>query len=175
MSHAILIKNKTFSTNVDSLNRSVKASYDIDNGNVFLLNAGVGTGTEREVFTCATPNSATPTDLWMACEPEVVITNSQYKGLDPDPRNFYNVAGTVFTAFKPKKFDVITVTADAFTGSRTAQNYCDVASGSNKLAWASSSTAATMFKLLEVTTIALPAGSPGNGRVTAYRLECIQE
>jgi hypothetical protein len=112
----------------------------------------------------------------MVGEPEVVITNSQYKGLDPDPRNFRVAASTIFTAFKPKKFDVITVTADAFSNTRASETYVDVASGSYELAWASAETSATMFRLLEATTIAIPDGSIGGGTaVTAYRLECISE
>ena len=177
MSHAILVQNSVMSKDIDSLVRSAKCSAsNLDNGNVVYFGNGVSsTSGEREVWLASTPTSASPTDLWMVAEPELVMTNAQYKGLDPDVRNFYIVAGDVFTAFKPKKFDVITVTADAFSGTRTTETFANVASGAYTLAWASTSTSATMFKLIETTTIALPAGSPGNGRVTAYRLECIAE
>ena len=43
----------------------------------------------------------------MAAEPEVVLTDEKYKGLDPDIRNFYNVSGTVYSAFKPQVGDII--------------------------------------------------------------------
>lgn len=174
--HGIMIPSKVMAKNIDSLVRSAKASVDLDNGNLVLLNAGVSaTADEKEVFTAATPNSATPTDLWMVGEPEVVMTDAKYKGLDPDPRNFYTPAGTLFTAFKVKKFDVVRLTLPNFTGDRTTETYANVASGSVKLAWASASTTATMFKLLEVVNIPIAGGAPGSNRVTAYRLEAIAE
>jgi hypothetical protein len=175
--HAVLIPNAVQAKDIDALNRSAKCSVsNLDNGNVVRLGTGVSsTSGEREVFLAATPNASAPTGLWMVGEPEVVITNAQYKGLDPDPRNFYNTAGDVFTVFKPKKYDIITLTADAFSNSRTTETYVDVASGYHTLAWASSSTSATMFKLLETTTIPISSGAPGSNRVTAYRLECIDE
>ena len=83
-------------------------------------------------------------------------------------------SNTVATCFKIKKYDLIRLTADAFTNSRTTENYVNV-QASGKLVWAGSSTAATLFQLIEVTNIPLSSGAPGSNRVTAYRLEAITE
>jgi len=94
MSHGVLIKNSVNNTD-NSLLRSVKCASDVDNGNVFRL-IGVSTiAGEGEVWNAATPITGGLSDLWMACEPEVVVTVSgtkQFKGINPDVRDFYNVA-----------------------------------------------------------------------------------
>lgn len=174
MAHAIMIPSLVAAKNIDTLNRSFVCAVALDNGNVINLSGTPSVAGEGEVWTASTPTAATPTGLWMVGEPEVVLTNAQYKGLDPDPRNFFVAANTVATCFKIKKYDLIRLTADAFANSRTSENYVNV-QASGKLAWASSSTAATLFQLIEVTNIPLSSGAPGSNRVTAYRLEAITE
>jgi len=81
------------------------------------------------------------TGMWMAYSPEIVtvVTASGkiYKGIDPDPRDFTNVSGEVFDAFKPQVGDLITMTADGITGSKTTGDYAVATNGQYALAWAS--------------------------------------
>jgi len=50
MSNAILIQNAVTATHIDALNRSVIATADIQNGNVFNLNGQSATAGQSEVW-----------------------------------------------------------------------------------------------------------------------------
>lgn len=176
--HAVLIPEAIMATNVDSLNRSVQCtSADIDNGYVFTLSGKVGTsGSGVEVFTVAQSTSASPTGLWMAYSgDEIVVTDSRYKGLDPDPRNFFNATGKVFSAYKPQVGDIILLTAEAITTPYSASaTYANIVTTSWKLDWAAAQSAAGLsYKLLGVKYISLATGAIDTQRVTAYELECV--
>ena len=102
--HNVVIKKRTASFNVDSLNRTAVFTEDVDNGCVAVLEAYSATSDEGIVWTA---KQATTTDkgLWMATSPEVVITRAldadeaagmpaiDMKGVINDPRAFYNVKG----------------------------------------------------------------------------------
>ena len=175
--HGVMIPSKIMAKDIDSLVRSVKSAVDLDNGNIFTLGAVSSVASEKEVFIAATPTAtlaATPVGIWIAEEPEVVMS-SGYKGLDPNPQHFYNVAGDIFTATKMKKYDIRRFTDENFANTRTTETFANVVAGSNKFTWASTQTVATVMQLVEVTNIAIPAGSPGSNRVVAYRMETIAE
>jgi hypothetical protein len=79
--------------------------------------------------------------LWMAYSPEVVTVVSaagnKYKGLTPDPREFTNLEGEVFDAFKPQVGDIITITADGIGDTAIGSNtYAVAKDGQYKLDWA---------------------------------------
>lgn len=80
-------------------------------------------------------------NLWMAYSPEVVTVVSgtkKYKGINPDPRDFTNLSGEVFTAFKPQVGDIITITADGIGDTPIGTNtYAVAKNGQYKLDWAS--------------------------------------
>jgi len=174
MAHAIMIPSLVMAKDVDSLNRSFVATVDLDNGNVVNLGAISSTAGEGEVFVASTPTAATPTGLYMVGEPEVVMTGS-YKGLDPDVRNFYVASGTIGTCFKIKKGDIVRLSADAMSNAVSTNTFVNV-QASGKLVWASTSTSATLFKLLEAVTIPIGVGYPSQTRgVAGYRLEAITE
>lgn len=174
MAHAVMIPSAVMAKNVDSLVRSIKSASALDNGNIVNLGAISSTDGEGEVWVASTPTAATPTGVWMVGEPEVVMTDAKYKGIDPDPRNFFVPAGDVATAFKVKKYDIVRLTDDAFSNTRTNHGFANV-QATGELLWATTESAATLFKLAEVTTLAIGGGYPGAGRVTAYRLEAITE
>lgn len=102
--HNVVIKKRTASFNVDSLNRTAVFTADVDNGCVAVLEAYSETPGEGIVWTA---KQATTTDkgLWMATSPEVVITRAldadkaagmpaiDMKGVINDPRAFYNIKG----------------------------------------------------------------------------------
>lgn len=80
------------------------------------------------------------TGVWMAYSPEVVTVVSgtkKYKGINPDPREFTNLSGEVFSAFKPQVGDIITITADGIGTTAIGTNtYAVAKNGQYKLDWA---------------------------------------
>jgi hypothetical protein len=175
MAHAVLIPAAIAAMNVDSYNRSVSASAAVDNGWILTMGAEYTTGSLTEVF-AVTPVSASGTGLWMAYSgDEIVVTDLRYKGLDPDPRNFFNAAGKVFSAYKPQVGDIIVVTADAFTNSRTAETYAAPSGATFQLLWTGAQAASGLcYKYIATTYISLATGAIDSQRVTAYKLECVQ-
>lgn len=177
MSHAVLIKNQVAAKDVASYNRSVVSGSDaVDNGNVFWLQAQGTSASASEAWTVVTPATGSLIGLWMAGSPELPITVDGvlvYRGLNSDPRNFYNVGGTPFDAFKPIAGDVITLTADALN-SGTAAAFAGATNGSGKLTW-SASIAANAFTLryLATTYISIGSGNIDSQRVTAFKFEVL--
>lgn len=178
MSHVVMIPNAVQAMNVDALNRSAKSASDVDNGNLVVLSA-VGTGNETEVWTALVPSTANGlTGVWMAGEPEVVLTASKYKGIDPDPRNYYNEIGKVFSVFKPKVGDIITLTADGVAGTKSTNTFVNATdtTGGLKPVWGATQTSSVFsMQLLETTYISIADGSIGSQRVTAYRFVVVGE
>lgn len=178
--HTVVILNKVASENVGSYNRSAIAgsAVDIDNGGVFRLDSKSAVSGESEVWnvTAPTTSASTLNNLWMAYSPEVVITaagTKQYRGIDPDPQDFYNLGGKVLDAFKPQVGDLITVTGEGLTGT-PALAYANSANGVYTLAWSATQTAnALSFRYLGTTYISKGSGAIDNQRITAYQFECI--
>jgi hypothetical protein len=154
--HGVLIQNAVQALNIDALNRSVVSTQDIDNGSVFRLTGLSTTAGEGEVWVAATPSSIT--DLWMAYEPEIVVTVSgtkEYKGINPDVRDFYNITGKVFAAFKPMIGDILTISTDGLGGTKGVNTYVVATSGTEKLTWGASAVSGLSLKLLETTYISI--------------------
>lgn len=178
MAHNILIQDTAAAKNIDSLNRSVIGSADIDNGNAIILASKSSTAGEGEVWVATQPATGSLTGLWLAYEPEVVVTvsgNSKYKGIDPDVRNFYNVSGTVFSAFKPRVGDILTMTDDGITGTKGSNTHIVATNAQYKLAWASAAISGLSLKLLKTSYISVGGGSIGASRVTSYQFEVVAE
>lgn len=177
MSHSIVIKNQTASMNVAAYNRSVFSGSDaVDNGNVFWLQAQGTSSSAVEAWSVVTPATGSLIGLWMAASPEVPITVDGalvYKGLNSDPRNFYNVGGVVFDAFKPVAGDIITLTADALD-SATAAAFAGATNGSGKLTWSATiGAAAFTLRYLATTYISIGSGAIDSQRVTAFKFEVL--
>lgn len=179
MTHAVLVPNMIAAMNIDSLNRNVidygATASNVDNGNVFEMVSQHTSGSYSEVWEIQQPDSASSTDLWMAYSgDEVVLTASKYKGLDPDPRNFYSASNTVFSAYKPQKGDIITLTADAFSNSYSSHTYAMTVADAFTLTWTNDApTAGLYYKYIDTVYISLATGGIDNQRVTAYKLECV--
>jgi hypothetical protein len=174
MAHGILNLDAVTSMNIDAYNRSAVSADDLDNGNIFALDAQ-DTGTElSEVWDVIKPaTGAHLTNLWMAAEPEAVVTysgTSAYKGLDPDPRNFYIKASQVFRAISLKVGDVVELSADALaTGTGAASAYAVATNGTYQLTWASAPVSGLSLTYLATTYISLADGSIGTQRVSMYK------
>jgi hypothetical protein len=175
--HGVLIPEAIAATNIDSYNRSAysASASSIDNGMVFTLSGKVWTsGSGAEVYNVVTPATGSLTGLWMAYSgDEVVLTSLKYKGLDPNPRNFYNEAGKVFSAYKPQVGDIILLTAEALTGTQSTNEYVVAANGAMQLTWSATPVATLTYKLLGTSYISIGTGAIDTQRVTAYEFECI--
>jgi hypothetical protein len=177
MAHAVLIKSQTASMNVAAYNRSVFSGSDpIDNGNVFWLASQGTSGSGSEAWVVSVPATGSLAGLWMAASPEVPITVDGvlvYKGLNSDPRNFYNVGGTPFDAIKLVVGDVITLTVDAFDSAPSAFAYA--ANGSMKFTVGSGHAAGVCcLRYLATTYISIGSGAIDNQRVASYKMEVIE-
>jgi hypothetical protein len=171
--HGLLNMDLVQALNVDALNRSAVCAADLDNGNAVVLASISATAGEGEVWTATQPATATLAGCWIVADPEVVVTysgNSAYKGLDPDPRNFYVKATKMFRAFKPQLGDVIELNAEAFTaGAGAGSAFANLEDGSYKFIWAGSAGSGLSLKLIGTTYISLADGSIGTQRVTMYK------
>ena len=174
MTHTMLIQNDVAAENVRSYNRSVISASDIDNGWVFYLYGKYGATGYNEVFEVKQPTTGSLTDLWMAASPEVVLTDSKYRGINPDAEDFTNSASLVFDAFKPVSGDIFSVTADALTGT-AEQAFAVSQVDSYKLAWAAAPSGSLLsLKYIETTYVPYGSGSAvGSQRRTAYKFEVL--
>jgi hypothetical protein len=178
--HGVLVPSAIAATNIDSYNRSAVCASALDNGMIVKLTGKSTTAGETEVFTAVVPSTAAGlTNLYMVyAGDEVVITDSRYKGLDPDPRNFFVPATKIVSVFKPTLGDIITVNAEALLGNYSAGvtthiNAVDTTGGLN-LYWGNSQTSSVLsYKLLRVTYFSLATGGIDTQRVTAYEFECV--
>ncbi len=175
MSHSVLIQNKAKAKDVSSLNRSVISASNIDNGWILAVESLFTDGGDNEVWLATQPTTGSLTGLWMAYAPEVVLTDSKYKGINPDPRSFVNSASQVFDAFKLQEGDVITLSHDALEGSQSSDQYAVAAVTSYKFAWASvPSGSLTTLRLLEDSYISIGSGSQiGSHRTSAHKFEVL--
>ena len=179
MTHTILVKNKIAAQDNAYLNRSFTSGSNMDNGWVFNLQSQYTTDGYTEVWEAVQPTTASLIGLWMAASPEVVETtsgNSKYRGIDPDPRNFYTAASSVGDAFKPMPGDIITLTADALDSS-TPSAFANAGVDSHEFTWAANPGATTTMSLryLATTYISVGSGSAiGNQRVEAFKFEVLQ-
>jgi len=177
MTYGICIPNKIAAKDIDSFNRSAVSSANIDNGWVVSLDAKSTTSGQGEVWTVTLPATGYLNNLWMACSPEIVLTSSGsyiFKGIDPDPRDFTNLATYTFDVFKPQINDIITLTSDCLAGSVSTYVNATDSTGGYKLYWGGSQTSSVLsMKLLVTTYISIGTGAITNQRVTAYQFEVV--
>lgn len=179
----IVVQRVCQAMNIDALNRSFVSETDVENGMVFASGGRSTTRGEDEVFTISKAAAGALNGLWMAYEPEVVVTNAgdniNYKGLNPDIRYFYNEAGKVFSAFKPQVGDIITLTGGGVllgTYTKGTSTHVNATASSMGLTWGTSATAnALSLKLLNEDYVSLTDGSVigGTGRVPAFTFEVV--
>lgn len=181
MSHGIVVLSKVKAENVSSLNRAALGIADLDNGNVVQLltrNTAATRGLE-EVWDATRPATTTGLqNLWMVYEPEVVTTladvgsSKKYKGINPDPSDFYIPTGEVFSAFKPQVGDIILITGDSLgTGTGAESAYVVATASTYKLTWAAAAVSGLSLKYLATDYISLGSGAINSQRVDAYLFE----
>lgn len=172
MTHAVMIPNRISAMNVDAYNRSIKsATDDLDNGNVVVVASKSTTAGEGEVWLATKPATATlAAGLWMVGSPEIVVTGSQFRNIDPDPRNFFVAQGKVGDAFRLQVGDIVTLTADALAGTQSSNTFVVATDASYKLTWNASAISGLSLKLLSDTAyVSIPDGSIGTQRIAALQ------
>lgn len=175
MAKIVLIPSLIAAKNIDSLNQSfLDSSNDYDNGMIFAAGAY---DSENQVYTPAAVDGDDLHNLYMAFSPEdSIITDemgNQYKiGLN-DPRNFTNVKGLVFSAYRPQVGDKILISADGIEG--TADDYAVAADGESKLQYASAAVSGLTYKVLDANKYITIGGASniGSQRIAAVLLECV--
>jgi hypothetical protein len=180
MAHGIVQLHKVAAMDNSYLNRSAVSGSDIDNGFVFLLNAQNTTSGMTEVWDALQPTTGSLSGLWMATAPEIVTVTSganKYRGIDPDPRNFYTSASTVFDATKLMVGDVISLTADNLD-SGTAQAYAVATTTSYKFTWSATpvGTGTTCLRYLSTGYVSLGMSGSAVGatqRATTFKFEVL--
>ena len=184
--HAVLVLNKSASFDVGSYNRTAIAgsSTDIDNGNIFRLDSQSTTSGQTECWNVTAPafSASTCNNLWMAASPEVVWTVDStliYRGLNQDPRRFYNKGGYAFDAVAVKKGDVFTLTVDGIAGGATPTSVIQPSDGA--YTWTAVTTASavaavpTSASLVGTTYISIGSGAIDSQRTTAYKFNVVTD
>lgn len=171
MAYGLIIPRRIAAKNVDAMNRSAVSAAAYENGSVGNLLTKSSTAGESEVWVLTAPVTGALTNLWMMYEPEVVLTLAKYKGIDPDPRNFRKEIGEVFSVFRPQLGDLITMTADAVTGTKSTNTWVVATNTAQKLTWAAAAVSGLSLKLIEDDFISIGLGSIGTQRVAAYLFE----
>ena len=100
MAHGFIIESMIQAKNIDALNRSVTSAIDVDGGGLVSLAYPTTKGN----------------DVWIAYNPEVKyidVNGKRYAGLSADIRDYTNIAGETFDAFKPKVGDELIISIDA--------------------------------------------------------------
>lgn len=174
MAHGIIQLDAISAQKDVALNRTAVSTVAIDNGSVFQLLTKSTTAGESQVWVATAPSStAGLTQLWMAAEPVQVVTDSKYKNMDVNPQNFFSPIGAMISAFKPQLGDLITLTADAITGSTGSYAFAVATAADYKLNSAAAAVSGLSLKLVATNYISIGLGSIGTQRVTAYQFEVV--
>ena len=181
--HGIVVLDRVQATDIDSYNRTaISALSDLDNGNVFQLLTQDTTAADgqKEVWYATAPATSSPglKYLWMAYSPEVVLTvsgSNQFKGIDNNPTNFYNIEGQLIDAVMLQPGDIVTITGDALGGTKASASYTHVVAtnGTYQLTWATGAISGLSLAWLKTTTISKPtAGAIAETQhVVAYQFQ----
>lgn len=175
MAYNVLIQKAVAAKNIDADNRSVISTTDMDNGDVFVLNAYSETAGEGEVWaTSATAEDSQIGEIWMAYSPEVSITvdgmGNRYVGLNKDPRAFTNVANKPFDAFKLHEGDIVEFTGDGYI-AMAASTYFNVGTTSKFVPASTPSTTGAYLVKRKTGVLHINTGKIGDSTIPTYIFE----
>ena len=183
MAYGVLIESMIQAKNIDALNRSVTSAVDVAGGGLVALTAPTVQG--NDVWTAAAPDADTLGGLWIAYNPEVKYTKVNgkvYAGLSADLRDYTNLAGEVYDAFKPKIGDEIVITVDAVDSTASSAVAGDILESKagqttfTRIAAGTGATAgSTAFKIEWVGSVDFPKAGVGIEKVKAFKAVCVQE
>lgn len=181
MAYGVLIESMIQAKNIDALNRSVKANIDVDGGNLIALTAPTEQG--NDVWTASVPTTGKLGNLWIAYNPCVkytVVNGKKFAGLSADNRDYTNIKGEVFDAFKPVVGDEIIVTIDDVDDTGASAVAGDILESKNgqtkftRVAGGTATTGSTAFQIEWVGTVDFPKANIGVDKVKAFKAVCVQ-
>ena len=181
MAYGVLIESMIQAKNIDALNRSVKANIDVDGGNLIALTAPTEQG--NDVWTASAPITGKLGNLWIAYNPCVkytVVNGKKFAGLSADNRDYTNIKGEVFDAFKPVVGDEIIVTIDDVDDTGASAVAGDILESKNgqtkftRVAGGTATTGSTAFQIEWVGTVDFPKANIGVDKVKAFKAVCVQ-
>ena len=181
MAYGVLIESMIQAKNIDALNRSVKAEIDVDGGNLIALTAPTEQG--NDVWTASAPTTGKLGNLWIAYNPCVkytVVNGKKFAGLSADNRDYTNIKGEVFDAFKPVVGDEIIVTIDDVDATGTSAVAGDILESKNgqtkftRVAGGTATSGSTAFQIEWVGTVDFPKAGIGIDKVKAFKAVCVQ-
>lgn len=183
MAYGVLIESMIQAKNIDALNRSVTSAVDVAGGGLIALTAPTVQG--NDVWTASVPSAGNLGGLWIAYNPEVKYTKvgtKVYAGLSADLRDYTNLAGQVFDAFKPKIGDEIVITVDAVDATASSavagdilESKADQTTFTRVAANTGATAGSTAFKIEWVGSIDFPKANIGIEKVKAFKAVCVQE
>lgn len=166
MAYGLIVPRKIAAQDVKAWNRSGVSDAAMENGMVGVANTLSTTSGESEVFSFVTPTTGNLSNLWMVYEPEVVLTDSKYKGINPDPRDFIIPIGDIFSIFQPQIGDIISLSADALAGTQSTNTYVVATNTADQLTWASSAVSGLSLLLIDDDDyVSIADGSIGGQRI----------
>ena len=181
--HGVLIESMIQAKNIDALNRSVISTVDVDGGNLIALTAPTVKGEDR--WTASVPATGALGGLWIAYNPSVKYTEvngKMYAGLSADPRDYTNIKGHTFDAFKPvPNVDEIVVTAECIDDASNVAVGDILEAKANQTTYTrvAASTGATSgstaFKVEWIGYVNFPQAGIGDEKVKVYKAICVQE
>lgn len=184
MAYGFIIESAIEAQNIDKLNRSVKCADDVHGGALLALAPSGVKG--DEAWTATQPDDDAVTGLWIAYNPEVKYLKINGKkisgwGISEDIRDYTNIAGEVFDAFKPRIGDEIEFSADCVdTPNAVVKN--DILESKadqytlHRVAGATGATSGhTAFEVEWVGTVDFPQAGFGVEKVKVFRAVCIAE
>jgi len=174
MSHNILTLKSVDNKN-NALLRYAWSASALDNGWVGNLQSQSSVTGYKEVWDFTQPTTGSLLGLWIAAEPEVVITDSKYGNINPDVRDFEISASKVFTARKLVPGDIIEITADGLNDA-TVQAFANAAATNYEFTWADApaGTAAMSLRYISTEYVPVASGSAmGDSRIPSYKFEVL--
>ena len=175
MAYGFVEPLKIAAKDIDSLGDTfINASEVMEQGQIFSMGAYSTTAGEEEAFVPVTPATGSLDGLYMLINPVLVETDSKYRGIDPDPRNYTLAANKPGTGYLLQVGDRLFVTDDALAGTKSTNTFLNAADSADFLTWGATQTASALsFAYLKDATIAIPDGSIGGQRVSGYVIRCI--
>lgn len=184
MAYGFIIESAIEAQNIDKLNRSVKSEDDVQGGALIALTPSGKQG--DEVWTATKPATGALKDLWMAYNPEVKYLKVNGKkisgfGISKDIRDYTNIAGETFDAFKPRLGDEIEFSYDCVDtpDDVVAGDFLESKAGQYTLHRVASATGATAnhtaFKVEWVGKAIFPQAGFGTEKVKVFRAVCVAE
>lgn len=183
MANGVLVESMIQANNIDALNRSAKAGFDVAGGGLVALTAPSTKG--DDVWTATKIADEDADNIWMAYNPEakyVVINGKKYAGLSLslDLRDYTNIAGDVFDVFKPQVGDEIVITKDCVDDfdAVVAEDFLEPKAGQTtftRVAGGTGATAGVMsFQVEWVGTVEFPSGKIGTEYYPACKAVRVQ-